>query len=579
MHRLTRSLARSTPAGIATVIALAALCYALSNTRYHGVTFDEPALHYAGDRTLYWLRHGGRAGSLDLLGPDPADFKSAFERKPAAMDPVHYPVLPGLVGAICNWLLGDLLGLVNPIDGHHLGLLLLHVIALLMYGVYAIRLLGRFGGAAAAIALALFPSAIGHSFNNAKDWPCAMYYGVFVLALANGVIEARLRDLLVAGVLLGVAFAGKMNAVFALVTLALWLPFAYVLLYRGRTLPASVVGGVLLVPYLAGAVFFVSWPWLYQGRLPDWWMHIHEYVSFMINFGVGKRPTWSAHGLRCVAFMTPPLVLACALAYVAFGSRGERRAKAVWILLLLWFGVPILRISAPRSNYYDANRHFIEYIPALSALAGAGAAWLRQQLGTVLSNAHGAWAWAASRAHQLMAGLALLGIGALAWPVLEYRPHETTYFNVFAGGLGGAQRDGLFLAQPPVDYLINGTEGDYWFRSLRLGLATARKAVSRKQPIGLCGVSLWLAEANWPEPKKPLLTAGFEEAAVVVAIPREFFCGLSTIRKLEAERPILERVERGGGLVYEVLGPKDGKSHTVVTPPSAYTQPGWYKRD
>ena len=176
--------------------------------------------------------------------PAPPGFSSEFQRFPDPNDPFHYPVFPGLIAAATNWLFGTRLGLVNAIDGHHLGVVLIHVTALWLFCLYASRLLGRGAGIAATIALACFPSAVGHSFNNPKDWPCALYYGLFLVALGVGIVEARFRQLLIAGVFLGLALSAKMNAVFALATMIAWSPVAYLLLYRRRgPLPVSLAGG------------------------------------------------------------------------------------------------------------------------------------------------------------------------------------------------------------------------------------------------------------------------------------------------------------------------------------------------
>jgi hypothetical protein len=42
------------------------------------------------------------------------------------------------------------------------------------------------------------------------------------------------------------------------------------------------------------------------------------------------------------------------------------------------------------------------------------------------------------------------------------------------------------------------------------------------------------------------------------------------VRDLEVARPILRRVERGGGLIYEVFGPRDGRAHPFVSGLTAY---------
>ena len=544
----------------------------------HGITYDEPALYHAGDRTLYWLQHPGTEDALRFDLPAPPDFHSDFDRFPDPNDPLHYPVFPGFVAAVTNWLFNTRLGLLNGIDGHHLGILLLHVTALWMFCVYTSRLLGREAGIAGTIALALFPCAVGHSFNDAKDWPCAQFYGLSILALGVGVIEARVRHLLIAGVLLGLALSAKLNGIFALVTMVAWTPVAYVsLFFRRKPLPAAVVGGYLLVPYIAGAVFFALWPWLYQGHVNDWWHHLSDYVTFIVNYGAGSRQTWTAYSLRCLVYMSPPLVLAAAAVYMAVGWRGDGRARATYALLMLWLAIPILRIAAPGSNFYDANRHFIEYVPALCAIAGAGAAWAGARLLRLARTPRAALRGRAPG--YILSALCAAAIAVMAWRIGQYSPFEAVYFNFLIGGMGESQRRGLFAMGPPVDHRVNGTEGDYWLSSMREGLAVASRYVGVGEAIGMCpGGDLIpsLPDANWPGAHKPWVIDATDEARVVYVAPREFLCGLARVRELEAQRAVLHRVERGGGLVYEILGRRDGALHPVLTAESLYTKRGWY---
>jgi hypothetical protein len=305
------------------------------------------------------------------------------------------------------------------------------------------------------------------------------------------------------------------------------------------------------------------WPWLYQGRLPDWWRHIHWYVVFMVDYGMGSRPGWTAHSFECLLFMTPPLVLLLALAYALVGWRGGREHAAVHALLVVWLLLPLVRIAAPHSNFYDANRHFLEYVPALCAMGGGGAAlvaeWVRRR-------------WPGRRSLQALRAAAFVGLGCLAWPVVEYHPYETTYFNSLVGGLGQAQRRGLFLTQP-ASARLNGTEGDYWYSSLRQGLRDLEAFAGPGSTLGLCGPHPAQGRANRPPGSSLRILDGYEateEADLVYASPRPNQCGWNDVRDLEVQRPVLRRTERGGGLVYEVFGPRDGQTRTPLTGPTAY---------
>lgn len=564
-----------TPVRAGLLIALGLVTFHLASLDRYGLTIDSPSLFYAGDRTLFWLSHPRVPGALDFLGPEPPGFTTLFERVPDPKDPLHYPVLPGFSGAVTSSLFHDRLGWVEGIPGHHIGLILLNGLAVFLYCLYACALLGRQAGIAAAAALALFPVAVGHAPTNAKDWPAAQFYGLGVLAFGLGVVREQPRRMLEAALLLGVSLSCKMNAVFAVPTFLAWAPAAWFALYfRRRAIPRRLVIGMAVAPLVVAIVFFIAWPWLWYGPVRGWSEHLVEYVNFTANYGVGPRSGWTSYSLRALAFMTPPLVLLAAAYYLATLPAQGREALAVGSLLVLWVGIPMLRIALPRSNFYDASRHFIEYVPGLCAIGGSGLAgavrrvqrWVEAGRSRVLDARRG---WIASIA------FGVVWVSALTWPVAEYHPYQTTYFNVFIGGLGGAQQKALFAVPWPHDRRVNGTEGDFWSSSLRDAGRDLRQLVGPTDVVSVCGcpgpplarlnfkerpVARWV---DWWEPE-------YHTAPYLLLSPRETGCWWREIREFESERPVVKRVERGGGLIYEILGPKTGQRYTPVSKVSWY---------
>jgi hypothetical protein len=546
------------PARISAAIALLAVLYGIAGLRTHGSTIDSPSLFYAGDQTLFWLTHRG-IGALNFQGPPPVGFQTHYELHPMFEDPQHYPVFPGLVGSVTSAIVHDALGVMGVIDGHHLGLVLLNGFTLFVQCLLLIRLVGTRAAVAATIALAFFPSAVGHAFNNAKDWPCAQFYSCALLAAAVGLLEARAKWLLLAGVFWGLALSSKLNGAFVFFTLLLWVPFVYFVIYhRRREISAGLVAALHAAPYIAVAVFVVLWPWLYYGPVSAWWAHLQEYLRFMLAFGESSRPGWTNYPFRAILFMTPPLVLACAAVYTAAGWRGGRERLAFWALCLCWMLVPVVRIALPGSNFYDANRHFIEYVPALCVMAGCGFDMLCTRLWPWFSRLR--WvAGSLSRERLLRFGVYAASVAAIAWPLVKYAPYETTYFNVFIGGLRGAQERHLF-SLAGINPLVEGTEGDYWYNSLRQGLRDIRAEMRGGEVIGLCAPHLPMGRVNWEPSPKPEFTrfgdSDFDRAHFVYAMPRGGYCDWEDIDLLTRQRPVLKRVERGGGLIYLVLGPR-----------------------
>jgi hypothetical protein len=566
----------------AAAIALGAAIFAAATLHRTGVTIDEPALLYAGDRTLHALAHPRQPGVLDFRAGEPPGFHSHFPRLPEPQDPEHYPVLPALVASVADATVGRALGL-GPVDGHHAGLGLLAVAALFLYTLYACRLLGDLAGVAAGLALACFPTAVAHTLNDPKDWPCAMFYALTVLAAGVGLVERRARHLWLAGLTLGLALSCKQNGVLAAVTVLLAAPF---MLRRSprpnpREGPSEnpgarhLIAPLLLLPYLGAAIFLLAWPWLWWAGPSQAVARLGDVIGYARAASVSTRAGWSAHPFRCLLWLTPPVILLAAAAGAwpaAPGASPDRRtnreALAIRILLGIWLLLPLVRIARPHANFYDGNRHFIEYVPALCALAGLGVAELCRAARPIVAARFGA----AGRRGVAVAAIAA-GAIALVWPLRAYHPFELAYFNVLAGGLGGAQRDGLFRSASTP--LANGTEGDYWSSSLREGMRAAAAAAPPGQAIGLCTWLPELADIDWDGDGRgppPVVTTetGRADLAVIYVSPREKRCAWKKVHELERQRSVLERVERGGGLIYEILGPRSASEHPAVSPPTVY---------
>lgn len=569
-----------TPGRASLAIALAVTLWSGLSLKHYGITSDSPSLFYSGDRHLFWMANPRLPKALALLDLDynPPGFHPKFERFPDIKDPAHYPVFPGLVAGVVSLVFHDKLAWMDQIDGHHFGLVLLQAVLVFLFGLYACKLLGRGAGLAATLACAFYPTVIGHTPNNAKDLPCAMFYGIAIMATCVGVLEEKAKHLYWAATFIGLGLGAKLNAGFAFISLLVWSPIAWWLLYRGGSgrppcrpkVPRKVLVAYLAAPFVAFAVFFVTWPWLWYGGPRDWFDHLREYVQFMAGFGASGRNTPTAYSLKALFFQTPPVVLVAMLVGMAVGWKGlsgkaSREDKVRYALVWCWLALPILRIAAPRSNFYDGNRHFMEYAQAACVFAGLGGAILWRLLKDKLQPG-------SIRAAGLSAA-GLAGLTGLTLPVAEYHPYETTYFNFLIGGLGGAQQKALYRIPPPQDIRVNGTEGDYWFSSARDAFYDLRRLNPKNEPIAICGPGRSHALFNIiDEPRFNFVEVqekSFDEAPFLYASPRETLCWWRQVRRWEKERPVIKRVERGGGLIYEILGPRDGQ---VRTPPSPETE-------
>lgn len=541
----------------ALLIALGWLAYGAATVGQHGVTLDETSILYGGDRTLFFLTHPWVHDALAFDQPnDPAGFHCRFERFPDFADTWHYPAMPGVWMAASNAVFHDWLGWTDDIDGHHLGLLALHALGLFVLAIYACKLLGRRAGLSAAFLYALYPSIVGYAFNNPKDLPASDFYTAALLAAGSAFHHRRPRDLWASGVLVGLSLSSKLNGVFAIATLALWL-----LLLRPTRQELRAAGlfrPLCWLPAVAFAVFFLLWPWLWYGTPLTWAKHLFEYLRFYGTFSHSARASFTAFPFRAAGAMTPPLVLGLAALGTVRLFRRDFALRPLRWLFLLWLGLPLLRVALPFSEFYDGNRHFIEYIGALCALAGLGAGWILEASARRWRGSELVWASC---------------FAAVLWqPLVAYRPFEGTYFNGFVGGLGGAQEEALFfMLSPPHDSRASGSEGDFWNSSLRGALSLAAHLLPPGAVLGTCGPSVVNVRANLTAPPPFRVTSWRDgRADYLYFMGRECYCKQSDLRKAETERPVVARVTRGGGLIYEILGPRSPYPLPPVSPHSRY---------
>lgn len=94
------------------------------------------------------------------------------------------------------------------------------------------------------------------------------------------------------------------------------------------------------------------------------------------------------------------------------------------------------------------------------------------------------------------------------------------------------------------------------------------QAAGPETTVVACGP--WAAQIAANMPAGANFKIGGDAPAMVYASPREGACTFKYIRALESQRRLIRRVERDGGLVYEVLG------EPLAVPVAPLTPPNWY---
>lgn len=504
-------------------VFLAALVAVLED---YGPTWDHVQGDFPyGERLLGFLEDGdARYLDLQLREPRP-EVREPHLDLDARRFESHMVYPPGaLLSAVCCRLVWTDLGWLDSMRAHLLGAVLPAVALVALVTAFGARQLGTLAGLVAGASLALGPAFFGQATSNVKDVPEAFLYTAAVLLGWRALESGRARAWLPAGALVGLALAQKPNAVFLPVQLALFL--ALTRLVEGRRAPRPRPAGLGWATLGFAVAWFAASPafWVapIEGPLAwvDWMMQCGNHA--FLTGQEGRVGEVSFHGP--LALLRTTAVPTLALAALGLFARGP--SPRLRLFLVVGAGLPVARTLLPGMRDYDGVRHFLEALPMLCLLAGAGARRLAEL----------------ARSSRL-ASVAVAGT-ALASPVvglIATHPHQALYFNAIAGGLGGAQRAGDRDA-------VDSWAITYW-QGLRWLAQTAEPGAAVLVPRGE-----FVARAAWPLVARPDLRLCPGRAELVAPYPLYVLVLANgpagpAVRRLEDRPPVHVVAMQGGELL------------------------------
>ncbi len=420
-----------------------------------GLTWDEPAYIAASGTYNGWFQRlvFGPHGVLNESVVNPA----------WSVNSEHPPfdkVVSGLVWVAARHIFNDLLA-------HRLAnILLISLAVALLFQMMALEL-GQVAGWATVAALLLMPRFFFHAHLAALDVPAASMIVIVTYTFWRTKESARIRHTLLLGIVFGLAIATKVNAVFILPTLFIW-----VLIFRRK----SYLFIRLVVAAVIGIIVFIGiWPWLYYDTLP----RIGEYIKFfsvsqarVAQYYLGKTLTsvpWSFPFVMTWAVVP----LGTTVLYFLGMLRGvfRRRDRAFCAMLALNALIPLMVLVTGKSLVYDDERLFMPAFPFLAALAGMGFSWLVYLLKNVFQRLR-----RPGFAVALSAAAAVLFLITPILGIVTFYPHLLSYYSESVGGLPGAAKLGL--------------ETTYWAESYREAVDYVNK---NAQP----GDSVWVEPGTY----------------------------------------------------------------------------------
>jgi 4-amino-4-deoxy-L-arabinose transferase-like glycosyltransferase len=416
--QFTQQLQR--PGVIALLLAVVTLILLISTAPQIGLTWDEPAYIAAAKSYTTWF------GQLfddpsEALSDSTIDFYWAVNNEHPPMDKVW----SGWVWAVAHHFFDDLVA-------HRLGNMILVSVMVAVLYLWVEKSYGWIAGLSAVGALLAMPRFFFHAHLAALDVPAAFVVFTMTFLFFQWLDKRSWIWTLILGVVFGVAFATKVNALFVLPTLLLWILIFYCqerLFYR--------LGIASLVGF---AVSIFLWPWLY----PEVIERFFDYIKFITvdhweiwQWYLGRLympPPW--HFPFVILWAVVPLTITILYLIGAVRViRNRRQDQALGVLFLLSAFIPLLALSIGQSMVYDNDRLFMPAFPFLAALAGIGLAWIVAAIRKFGDQHQKPWFGTVGSV-----GLVLIVFLPSLVSTVNLYPHLLSYYAQSVGGLRGATR-------------------------------------------------------------------------------------------------------------------------------------------
>lgn len=399
-----------------------------------------------------------------------------------------HPAVSDMLTAVTNRVFYEGFGLTGDVEGYHLFVVFASALAVFIVYLFAKKAFGESAAIFSALTLALFPFFFSESHFNIKDPVQMSFFSVSVISFYFWISKKfSLRWYFVFTISLFLALGTKWNIFFAPVIV---LPWVFFLKKEVRFfwLRIFALGSLSLI--IAFGLLIMIWPFLwtdsllklvntftFYGSLAFKDIRIQSPSSFKLPLG------FNATALLRVITMTPPpmlIFLFTGLITLILGKVKTRYKEG--LLVLLWFIIPILRVSRQETETLGSIRNFMEYLPAFAVICGVGASFLLMKIQAAgnkiwnpglqsdrseIEKKHSVKSknksWDSLIHYIAPATLILFYFGLLFIPLYRFHPNENIYFNFIAGGLKGAKDLKLYEWEGSYDNVYR--QGIAWFNT------------------------------------------------------------------------------------------------------------------
>jgi len=429
---------------IALVFTTTFFILSLSTIRDYGISWDETIHFRRGQAYLHYFLTGktnyNDLPNPNLQGTNGEPKNISVPRRSLYQNDQHngeymlkndsgHPPLNGILAALSNYVFYQRLGIMDDISSYHF--FIVGVSALLVFVVtcFALETMGILPALVAGFVLSAYPLFWSESHFNIKVPVETAFFAATIWTFWTSWKNRSYKWLLVSFIFIALALGTKFNVLFLPLIV---LPPIF-LVRKKVNLTKSYKLILLLGPLLVGIIFIGSWPYLWQS-FPDNLLNIFKYYGD-IGIGFKYQPDifyvlgFNTYPIQHIFFTTPPLTIFLTLVGIIFGWRDNKSVKAFYFLCILWFLIPIARVSLPGTVIYGGIRQIMEYIPAMALLSGLGIRQIILFIGKSKTYVN------------IIVGLLLMaGLFINVFSLIKLHPNENVYFNIFIGGLSGASR-------------------------------------------------------------------------------------------------------------------------------------------
>lgn len=428
------------------VIGLVFFLVSIFTISDYGISWDEPIHFMRGQGYLHYfltgeIKYDTLKGERSYYQNDQLTAKYFLES-----DSGH-PPLNGILAAFSNYIFFQNLGILGDVESYHLFNILTATLLIFIVIVFAFETFGFLAALTTGLTLTLYPLFFGESRFNIKDPAEAAFIGLTIYAFWKAVNNWSWKWLVLSAVGFGLGLGTKFNILFLPFILIPWAIYKIFILdkqslrssnLKGKTKINSFLLVLFLSPAIILLIFVGSWPFLWADPVNNlleifgYYKQIgtgfnYQTAQFYLPFGLNSYP------LLWIIYTTPPYILFLSILGIIAALKNFKKKNGVTMLWLLWFIVPIARVTLPSSSIYGGVRQIMEYVPAVALISGLGAVYLKNLILKIFPKLH----------LKLIYLIFLVGFFQIGFVLIKLHPNQNVYFNSLIGGLSGAKEKNI----------------------------------------------------------------------------------------------------------------------------------------